>query len=440
MAVNQETPPPSCRLIDYPPNPIRMLAPLAAAARSKGIEVISLNIGAPDTPTPPEILAASQHFLAENETICYGPSAGNPEIIKEMAVFNREMLGISGLGPENILITQGVSEAIQLAFFAVADPGETIFTPDPYYSNYAAFAHEYGINLAPIPTRMADGFHLIGKDETRQEAKKRISSLISQSPSRPRALLLNSPTNPTGAVFSLSELELAAEIAADFNLFLISDEVYRTILFEGAVKPGKIPRAPSIYDVLTTPKERKRAIGFDSTSKMLSFCGARVGMLFVHQDLAPLFVNKASSRGCPSTIGQAALHEINNIPPDYFINNKEEFRARRDVLIDELRALSDLGVVVPAIKPEGAFYIIADLNLPGEDFCTWLLTDFPAKSGSKETIFLAPIIVAGGGFSSYAEQHRNQVRIAYTVNTDNLRRASNILRQAISLYRQEKGL
>lgn len=440
MAVNQEILSPSCRLIDYPPNPIRMLAPLAAAASNKGIEVISLNIGAPDTDTPPKILAAGQRFLTENKTIPYGPSAGNPEIIEKIAVFNQEVLGISGIGPENILITQGVSEAIQLAFFAVVDEGETIFTPDPYYSNYAAFAHEHGINLAPIPTRMEDGFHLIRQSETFQQAKTRISSLISHSSSKPKAILLNSPGNPTGTVFSLKELELAAEIAADYNLFIISDEVYRTIVFEGALKPGKIPRAPSIYDVLTTPAERKRAIVFDSTSKMLSFCGARIGMLFLDQDFAPLLVNKASSRGCPSTVGQAALHEINTIPSDYFITNKEEFRARRDALFDKLHSLSDLGVVVPATKPEGAFYIIADLGVPAEDFCTWLLTDFPAKSGRKETTFLAPIIVAAGGFSSYVDQCRNQVRIAYTVNIDNLRQAAGILRQAIPLYRQEKGL
>lgn len=421
----------SNRAIAFPDNPIRGLEELALKVRLQGVNVIPLNIGSPDTPSPREVLAAAGKFASENSNIGYGPSSGEPELIQRRSLFYKDKLHLN-IGPENIIVTQGASEALELAIFSVADPGDEIAVVEPFFPNYKAIAEKFGVKLNGIPTRIEDGFHITQSGETPQDSLRRIDKAIS---SETRAILWSSPCNPTGAVFNKEELELLYTVANKHNLFLIADEVYRLLAFGTQVNPDEIVRSLSILDVV--PKEDKtRILDIDSSSKEVSFCGGRVGYLIADKSLLPTILKNASVRACPNILSQEAAKEIVNVDPGYFHRNQKELKARRDFLHSELSGMKSLGVSVSPNPPEGAFYIIADLGsrISAEHFCRWLLTDFPNKSGRKETILLTPMQMNDGGFYLNKDVGRSQVRIAYVRRLDELARGIDIFKSAMELY------
>lgn len=424
----------SQRAQGFPPSSIRGLEACAQEAVSQGIEIFSLNIGAPDTETALAVRAAGARFLLESSAILYGPTRGDRKLISAVIKFYERSLGIESLTSENILITQGASEALKLAIFSAANPGDVILTPDPGYSNYGAIAYEYGVKMQPIPTSIENGFHLIQRNEFPEEAIDRISRLVTP---KTKAVIWSSPGNPTGTVYTQPELEVLKQVASINGLWLISDEVYRLLVFNCGKRAGDLLRAPSIFDVLSQ-SERRNAMVLDSASKMLGFCGGRVGILIVGKDVAGYMLRNASSRGCASTVGQAAVAAINEVEPTYFEKVREEFRIRRDLLHAGLMEMSDIGVKVSPAPPEGAFYIVADLG-PGivaAKFCEWLLTDYPQLSGKKQTLFLAPMRIGDAGFYLQKGVGESQVRIAYVLKKDKLQQALEILKEAIPLYRQ----
>lgn len=426
----------SSRALQFPDSPIRGLGVLAAQAKAKDITVIPLNIGAPDTPTATIILAAGAKFLQKTKSIGYGPSSGDPHLINNITNFYTKKLDLKGIQTNNIMITQGASEALELLFYTLADQGDEILIPDPFYSNYYAIAHKYGVKLKPIPTDISNGFHLMDKEESITQATNRLSKLVTK---KTKAIIWSSPCNPTGTVFSIKEIKVLLSLAEKHDLFLIADEVYRLLTFEKNSKRGKILRSPSILD-LVPPSKREKIVVLDSASKMVSFCGARVGMVVASENLVQTMTINASTRGCPSTIGQAAVAEINQVSTSHFNQNRVELKKRRDFLYQELTKLKEIGVTVSPQKPEGAFYIVAGLGqkIVAQEFCKWLLTDYPQLSNSSSTIMLTPMRMGGGGFYLNKKSGLNQVRIAYVVNVDSLKKAVNILRDSLLLYKSIK--
>ena len=426
----------SSRAVQFPDSPIRGLGVLATQAKAKNITVIPLNIGAPDTPTATTILKAGAKFLQKTKSVGYGPSSGDPELISNIVSFYTHKLALKGIQPHNIMITQGASEALELLFYTLAAQGDEVLIPDPFYSNYLAIAYKYGVKLKPIPTNISNGFHLINKQESIEQAVSRLSKLVTK---KTKAIIWSSPCNPTGTVFSTKEIKVLLALAVKHDLFLVADEVYRLLTFENNSTRGSIPRSPSILDIVP-PSKRDKIVVLDSASKMISFCGARVGIVVASNDLVQTMTTNASTRGCPSTIGQAAVAEINNVPDSHFDQNKTELKKRRDFLYQELVKLKKVGITVSPQKPEGAFYIVAGLgkNVIAQDFCKWLLTDYPRLSKSSATIMLTPMRMGEGGFYLNKKSGLNQVRIAYVVNMNSLKKAISILKDSLLLYKSIK--
>lgn len=424
----------SQRALKYPENPIRGLSSLAFEAESRGTVVLPLNIGAPDTATPMEIRNAGATYLQTTEAIRYGASIGNATLIQNMFEFYTKRLQIKGFDTSMMMVTQGASEALDLVLYTIADKGEEILTPDPCYSNYISMAYKHTVLLKPIATHIDSGFHLIKKNETTTQALKRIEKLITP---RTKAIVWSSPGNPTGVIFSLSELRMLLSLARKHNLILIADEVYRLLVLNKANKSRQILRAPSILDV-ASKKDLEHIIVLDSASKMLSFCGGRVGIVIAAKTIIAQLVKQSSVRGCPSTISQAAVEHINQVKDDYFLESQQEFKKRRDVLHRGLLSLKHVGLSVFPEPPEGAFYIVADLgkDINAEDYCTWMLTEYPRLSGKKETVFLTPMQMKTGGFYIQKGKGINQIRIAYVLQESALKRAVAIIGDSLEMYKR----
>lgn len=427
----------STRATNYPVSTIRGLSGFAQACDSKGVKVITLNLGAPDLSTPLCIRQAGADFLQRTQAIRYSQSGGEEKLISELIKYYQNSLKISGLSSQNLMITQGASEALELVMYSIANPGDVILTPDPCYSNYSALAYKYEIKLKPIPTDLIHSFHLMLPKETVSQAIARLGKLITP---RTKAILWSSPNNPTGTTYSRVELTVLLQLAQKHHLFLIADEVYRLMSFTQTTN-SKIPRSPSILD-LAESSNRQNIIVLDSASKMLSFCGGRVGIITASPDIIANLTNQASVRGCPSTISQSSVTAINAVDSDYFENNRRELLFRRDYLYGALSQLHDLEVSVSPQPPEGAFYLVVDLGsgIIASDYCQWLLTTYPLEFHVTETVFLTPMRMGQAGFYLNSKSGYSQVRIAYVLEKPMLERAVAIIKKSLPLYKQTQSI
>lgn len=387
-------------------SPIRKLAPLANAARARGIKIFNLNIGQPDVPTPPEFLQAVAAF--SDPVLAYGPSDGLPELRQVMTeYFRRYAIEIE---PREILITNGGSEAILFAFTAVADEGQEIIIPEPFYTNYNGYAEMANLKVIPVRTRAEDGFHL-PPDAALEKALT----------PRTRAMLICSPNNPTGTVLSWEELERLGAFARRHDLFLIADEVYKEFTYDGARHRS----------VLELPGLDERVIVVDSISKRFSACGARVGAVISrHRPLMAAILKFGQARLCPPTLEQLGAIAAYRMPETYFDSVREEYQRRRDVMFDGL--VKDPGIVLR--KPAGAFYMIVKMSgvADSDDFARFLLDDFSLEG---ETVMVAP----AGGFYATPGAGTDEVRMAYVLEAPKIERAMQVFLAGLDRYRSLHG-
>ena len=392
----------SRRSATAPMSPIRRLVPLADEAKRKGKRVYHLNIGQPDIPTPKEFLDGVRS--APVEVLAYSPSQGLPEAIQAFLCYYGEW-GIT-LSPEEILITTGGSEAVLFALNVACDPGDQVIVPEPFYPNYNGFSRLAEVELVPLTTSREEGFHLPPRGE--------IERLITP---RTRAILFSNPGNPTGTVYREEELELLADIALRHDLFLVADEVYREFVYVGSHR-----------SVLSLPELQEHAIMVDSISKRLSACGARIGAIVSRNPGVMDAARRcAMARLSPPTLEQLGLVAFMAHPRHRQVLREmaDEYRRRREVLAQELARIPGVSFQLP----EGAFYMM--LGLPVDDaegFVRWMLTDFPGE----ETVMLAP----GEGFYKTPGLGRDEARIAYVLNEQDLRRACEVLKQGLELYQE----
>jgi aspartate aminotransferase len=390
----------SKRAHDMPSSPIRRLAPFAAEARKAGRTVYSLNIGQPDIPTPKEILSRLRLFDERN--IAYGPSQGLPEFVETLrAYYARVGLRVSH---EEIFVTTGGSEAILFVLGAVADPGDEVLVFEPFYTNYNGFAALIGVRPVPVTTRAEDGYHL----PSREAIEARIGD-------RTRAILICSPNNPTGTVYTDEEMELLAAICRDRGLYLVSDEVYREFAYDGRKQRS----------ALTLEGIEEQVVMVDSLSKRVSLCGARIGNIVTrNRDLLSAVLKFGQARLCPPTLGQFAASALGEVPDSYMRGVVEEYQKRRDLVHGALEAAP--GVFVR--KPEGAFYMCARLPVDdAERFAIHLLRDFAIES---ETVMVAP----ADGFYATPGLGKDEIRIAYVLETAKLSKAMSILVEGLRAY------
>lgn len=384
--------------------PIRKLAPIASNAKAKGIKIYHLNIGQPDIKTPKVFFEAVKNF--NNEVLEYAVSPGLPELISSLqqyyTTYNMDFES------DEILVTNGGSEALLFALMATCDPKDNILVPEPFYSNYNGFSQSINVNITPITTKAEEGFHL--------PSKEKIQSLIT---SKTRAILISNPGNPTGTVYTKKELYMISEIAKENDLWIISDEVYREFVYDGLE-----------YTSFGNIKEvEDRVIIIDSVSKRYSACGARIGSIASKdKTLIAEILKLCQGRLCVSTLDQVGSVELYNTPSSYFTEVNNEYKNRRDVLYNELIKVK--GVICK--KPAGAFYIVAKLPIENaEDFVIWMLTDFN-KDG--ETVMACP----AEDFYATPGLGRDEIRLAYVLKEDDLHKAAIILKEGLEKYLELK--
>ncbi|MBI5709779.1 MAG: pyridoxal phosphate-dependent aminotransferase [Candidatus Eisenbacteria bacterium] len=383
-----------------PASPIRRLAPLAAEARRAGKTIYALNIGQPDIPTPRAILDRLRSYDAQY--IPYGPSQGLPEFVEAL----RKYYAGAGLEvkAEEIFVTTAGSEAILFTLGALCDPGDQVIVFEPFYTNYNGFAAMMGVEPVPVTTRAEDGYHL----PSRAAIEARIGP-------RTRAILICSPNNPTGTVYSDAEIEMLAAICRERGLTLVADEVYREFVYDGRKHRS----------VLTLPDLDQQLVVVDSVSKRYSLCGVRIGNIVCrNRAFMDAVLRFGQARLCPPTLGQVACAALTEVPPGYTAGVIAEYQKRRDIVCDALAGVP--GVL--ARRPEGAFYLSP--RLPVDDangFAEFLLRDF-ALDG--ETVMVAPL----DGFYATPGLGRDEVRIAYVLEETKLRRAMEVFTAALAAY------
>jgi aspartate aminotransferase len=383
-------------------SPIRKLAVAAEARKKKGIRVYHLNIGQPDLPTSSAVFDAIRKF--DQKTIAYAPSNGlSPALSGWKSYFHH--VGIE-FDEKEMIVTTGGSEAIIMAMIAVCDAGDEIIVFEPFYTNYNGFASIANVKLRPVPLSIHSGFHL--------PPVKEIEPYIT---TRTKAIIVNSPSNPTGAVYTREEMQRIADLALRHNLFVISDEAYREFAYES--------KAVGIAEF---PELRQQAIIVDSCSKRFNVCGARVGVIASHNtDVIASALKYGQARLSVATLEQIAVAPLLNDPLPYTKPIVEEFRRRRDVVVKELKKIPG----VTSYNPEGAFYIVIGLPVgDAEKFSKWMIEDFELKN---ETVLVAP----GQGFYATPNKGMNEVRLAFMLGVEDMKKSLTILGAALKEYQRK---
>jgi aspartate aminotransferase len=380
-------------------SPIRKLAAAAEVRKKQGIRVYHLNIGQPDLPTSPAVFDAIRKF--DQKTIAYAPSNGlSPALTGWKTYFHH--VGIE-FDEKEMIVTTGGSEAIIMAMIAVCDAGDEIIVFEPFYTNYNGFASIANVRLRPVPLSINNGFHL--------PPTKEIEPYIT---TKTKAFIVNSPSNPTGTVYSRDEMQRIADLATRHNLFVISDEAYREFAYES--------KAVGIAEF---PQLRQQAIIVDSCSKRFNVCGARVGVIASHNsDVIASALKYGQARLSVATIEQIAVVPLLNDPLPYTRPIVDEFRKRRDVVVKELKKMP--GVI--SYNPEGAFYIVIGLPVgDAEKFSKWMIEEFELKN---ETVLVAP----GQGFYASPGKGINEVRLAFMLGIEDMKQSLTILGAALKEY------
>lgn len=383
-----------------PASPIRKLVPYAEAAKARGVEVIHLNIGQPDIKTPAQALDAVRHHTIE--VLEYSRSEGSDAYRTKLAAYYGKH-GIS-LTKEQLLITTGGSEALSFVMGCVADAGDEIVIPEPFYANYNGFATALGITVVPVVSSIEDNFAL-----------PPIEAFEACIGPRTRAILLCNPGNPTGYLYTRDEIKKLADLVKRHDLFLIADEVYREFAYDGKTH----------YSVLQEPGLEQHAVMVDSVSKRYSMCGARIGCIASRNAaLMQTALKFAQARLSPPTFALLASEAALDTPDSYFEEVIGEYTKRRDLLLAEMARIPGLKVA----RPQGAFYCMVELPVADADhFAQWLLESF-AWEGS--TVMVAP----AAGFYATPGLGVNQVRIAYVLSKERLRKAVRVLAEALKKY------
>lgn len=383
-----------------PSSPIRKLAKYADAAKRNGIHVYHLNIGQPDIKTPECALQAVRNI--DRDILEYSPSQGYKSLRTKLVSYYAEY-GID-ISPNEIIITTGGSEAILFAYMACLDPGDEIIVMEPSYANYMAFAISAGVVVKPVKTSIEDGFRLPS-----------IEKFEEQITERTRAILICNPNNPTGYLYTKQEMLKIRELVQKHNLYLFSDEVYREFIYT---------KAPYISAFHLEGIE-ENVVLIDSVSKRYSECGIRIGALITkNKKIREAVMKFCQARLSPPLIGQIIAEASVGTPQEYMDLVYDEYLNRRNFLINELNKIE--GVYSPT--PMGAFYTMVRLPIDdAEKFCIWCLTDFQYEG---QTIMMAP----GNGFYTDPEAGKNEVRMAYVLNIDDLEKAMVVLRKALEEY------
>jgi aspartate aminotransferase len=383
-----------------PASPIRKLVPYADAAKQRGVKVYHLNIGQPDIETPQCALDAVKNNTLK--VIEYSHSAGNLSYRKKLVEYYKSV-GIE-LTPDEIIVTNGGSEAILFAFNSCLDPDDEVIIPEPFYANYNGFATSCGVKVKPIVSTIHNGFALPEIEE--------FEKIITP---KTKAIMICNPNNPTGYLYSKEEIEKLGKLAEKYDLYLFADEVYREMCYDGAKH----------FSVMELNHIAQHVVLLDSVSKRYSACGVRVGaFISKNKEVMATAMKFAQARLSPPTYGQILGEAACDTPQSYFNEVVSDYVARRNCVVEAINKMP--GCFCP--NPKGAFYAVASLPIDDADkFCQWLLEEFQLDG---KTVMLAPAT----GFYSYPAPVVNEVRISYVLNVNDLKGAMECLAEAVKVY------
>lgn len=392
----------SQRIEEMQLSPIRKLVPLAEAAKKTGKKVHHLNIGQPDIETPIEFFEAVKNF--DQKVLAYTFSEGIPQLLESFVKYYKTYN--MDFDKKDLVVTNGGSEAILFTLVAVCDYGDEIIIPEPYYTNYNSFAKNVGVKIIPITTKAENGFKLPSLEEMQAKITPKT-----------KAFLLSNPGNPTGAVYSLEDINKIKDLALKNNLYIIADEVYREFVYDGLeyISFGQIKELEQ-HVVLT-----------DSISKRYSACGARIGCIASkNKELMAQIMKLCQGRLCVATLDQVGAAKLAEVSPEYMKGAFKEYEKRRDVVYEALNKMD--GVICK--KPRGAFYIIAKLPIKNaEEFCKYMLTDFDLNG---ETVMMAP----AEGFYGTPGLGLDEVRLSYVLKVEDLEAAMKCLDAGLKAYKK----
>ncbi|PAT02272.1 aspartate aminotransferase [Candidatus Izimaplasma bacterium ZiA1] len=390
----------SNRVLGMQESPVRKLVPIATKVKKAGKKVYHLNIGQPDIETPKIFMEAINNF--DTNVIKYSFSQGEPILIEAIQkYFMRDNIDFED---DEIIITNGGSESLIFAAISLCDPGDEILVPEPFYTNYNGFTSAVNVKIKPITTNAANGFHLPDKET--------ILNLVTE---KTKAILFSNPGNPTGTIYTKDELRMLADIAVEKDIFLISDEVYRGFAFDGL----KLISMGTFKDVAS------RVAIIESVSKRYSACGARIGSISSkNKDLMKNVLKLAQARLCVPTLEQVGAAALYTLDDNYVEGVRKEYEKRRDIVFKTLSEIED----VVCEKPTGAFYVVAKLPVvDAEKFVIWLLEEFDVDG---QTVMLSP----AEGFYATEGLGKDEVRIAYVLNSEDMKHAMDILKLGLQKY------
>ena len=381
--------------IDMPESPIRKLAPFADKAKASGKHIYQLNIGQPEN----ALNAVKNNQL---DILAYSPSQGFESYREKLAhYYEKHDIAINA---DQLLITTGGSEALMFVMGSITDAGDEVIIAEPFYANYNGFATAMNVKVKAVTAKLSDDFAL-----------PPISNFEAQITDKTKAIILCNPGNPTGYIYTREEMQAIADLALKHDLFVVADEVYREFAYEGHQH----------HSILTFPELKEHAIMVDSVSKRFSMCGARIGCLVTKNDQVIKAAMKfAQARLSPPTFAQIAAEEALSVEDVYFDEVISEYRSRRDTLIEELRKIDGITIA----KPKGAFYCTVELPIDdAEDLAKWLLESFDIDG---ETLMVAP----AAGFYSTPGLGKSEIRLAYVLEKESLRKAVHILKEGLKAY------
>ncbi|EHI79682.1 aminotransferase, class I/II [Fusobacterium sp. oral taxon 370 str. F0437] len=382
---------------------VRKLVPLATEAESKGVKVYRLNIGQPNIETSELFFEGLRNI--PDHVIRYADSRGIKELLDQVIeVYLRDG---HLLKKEDIIVTEGGSEALTMAMLTICNPDDEVLVPEPFYSNYKSFIDIAGAKIVPIATDITNDFALPKKED--------IQKLISP---KTKAILYSNPCNPTGKVYTKEEVELMADLAVENDLFIVADEPYREFIYDDNDKH---------YSLLDIEKAKENTVIIDSVSKHYSACGARVGFLISKNEEFMTYIMKfCQARLAAPTVEQYAVANLMKAPKEYFKGIKEIYNRRRDIIVNSLNKIEG----VTCSTPKGAIYAFAKLPVDSsEEFCKWLLTDFRYDNS---TVMLAP----GEGFYETAGLGKQEVRFSFCVGEEDIEKAMKVLEEALKVYKK----
>ena len=387
-------------------SPIRKFSPIATEVKKSGVKVYHLNIGQPDVKTPDCFMDVIRAFDAE--VLMYQQSQGDIKFLESICDYYKREYDVE-YKPTDIVVTMGASEALTMTFTTILDPGDEILIAEPFYSNYQTFVLMSGGVIKPIPTSSKDGY--------RYASKEKLESALTE---KTKAIVCINPGNPTGLALTAEEMDVVADFAIKHDLWLIADEAYREYVYDG-MKPRSFANIDRLKDNL---------IVIDSVSKRFSACGARIGFVVSkNEEFMTGVIKLAQSRLCVSTLEQVGSTELFKLPSSYYEEMNKEYCSRRDAAYEEIMQISD----VICHKPGGAFYMMIDLPIEdAEDFLMFLLTEY---RDNNETVMFAP----AGGFYGTPGKGKSEIRIAYVLESDYIKRACQLIRTGLEAYKAKKA-